>query len=310
MALLNEPYIDRRPFHVALIALGVAVLALVIATTIALRGGGKGSVAPSASRFDRIVKSGTMRVGFGGYPPYTLYDSRESDPARRVQGFSVDLVEEIAKRSSPPLRVEWHQFSWDTLKADIDADRFDFVAEPVFETIPRARDFAFGEPYSYFGIAAAVVRIGETRFQNFEDLDRAGITIALAEGYTSSEYARQHLSKPTFKSIPVSGDAFNQLDEVTLGRADAALNDVPTVVQYVRAHKDRVKALWVDKPPSTVPGAFLLRKEDVALKAFLNSAIRIVVADKTLDRIDGKWRTFGFFPQLTLQPGRGLTPAP
>jgi cystine transport system substrate-binding protein len=215
-------------------------------------------------------------------------------------------VKEIARRHVPPLQIEWHNFSWDAMKADISTRKFDFIADPVFQTIPRAADFALSKPYSYFGIAVAIVRKDENRFKEFNDLDRPDIVISLAEGWTSSEYAQQHLTKPKFKMIPVSGDAFNQLDEVLLGRVDVALNDVPTVVQYARAHADAVKALWVANPPSRVPGGFLTRKEDLDMLVFLNTAIEILEADGTLTRLDEKWKTFGFLPEVSVRPGRGI----
>ena len=246
MALLTEPVPNPRMQR---LGWGIALLALVslALSAVALSRSGSATTAAStrndvakAFRLQTIVKQGVIRVGYGGYPPYTISDPKETDPNKRVKGFSVDLVAEIAARSTPPLRVEWVKLNWDTLKADMLSDKFDFIADPVFETVPRALDFGFSEPYSYFGIAVAVVRKEDNRFKSFKDLDQPGITIALAQAWTSSEFARKNLSKPTFKDITVTGDAFNQLDEVLLGRADVALNDVPTVAQYVSAHRDKV----------------------------------------------------------------------
>jgi ABC-type amino acid transport substrate-binding protein len=93
---------------------------------------------------------------------------------------------------------------------------------------------------------------------------------------------------------------------VLFGRADVALNDVPTVFQYVNAHKDKVKALWLDSPPSTVAGGFLVRQGDVELSTFLDASIRVLSADNTINRIDQKWKSLGFFPVLELRPGAGL----
>jgi ABC-type amino acid transport substrate-binding protein len=288
-------------------ALAVAIVALAIVGWQTFHAtGSSGPAATTPTRWDHIRSSHLLRVGYGGYPPYTIVKPGEPDPTKRVTGFSVDLVNAIAGRTVPPLKVQWEQFSFDTMKADLDRDRFDVIADPVFETIPRAFDFTFSEPYSYFGIAVAIVRSGDERFSTFADLDRPGITIALAEGWTSSEYARKMLHKPTLKSIPVTGDAINQLDEVIFGRADVALNDVPTVLQYARAHKGRVKALWLDSPPSSVAGAFVVRTTDSDLRQFLDTSISVLRADGTIDTIDKKWKSLGFFPEPHLRPGAGL----
>lgn len=252
-----DPVVEKKSGQntLSIIAIVIALLALASQLWHETKPPKNDSASVSAtSRWQRSKSNGILRVGYGGFPPYTVVNANETDTSKRVTGFSVDIVNEIASRHVPPLKVEWQQFSWDTMKADLATDRFDFIADPVFQTIPRAADFSFTEPYSYFGIAVAIVRADDNRFKQFRDLDRPDITIALAEGWTSSEYARANLSKPKFKSIPVTGDAVNQLDEVLLGRADVALNDVPTVLQYARAHKDKVKALWLNTPPSSVAG--------------------------------------------------------
>jgi len=306
-----EPLAPRNPgrAYVAL-ALAIALAALAFSVWQSLRPPIGPSAAPHITQWQRAKQTGVLRVGYGGFPPYTIINPNEPDPSKRDTGFCVDLVNAIAARLVPPLKVEWQQFSWDTMKADLATDRFDFIGDAVYQTIPRASDFLFTNPYSYFGIAVGVVRSDDNRFARFKDLDQPGITIALAAGYTSTEFAQANLSKPTFKLIPVTGDAFNQLDEVLFGRADVALNDVPTVLQYVRAHKDKVKALWLDSPPSNVPAGFVLRPEDGDLKAFLDVSLRALSTDGTIARIDEKWKSLGFFPVINLTPGAGLRDHP
>jgi len=290
---------------VAVVALVIAVLALLVKS--GERGRSDG-VAPSAENtLKRAQKTGVMRVGYGGFPPYTILNPNEADPNKRVSGFSVDLVEEIAKLYTPPLKVEWHRFSWETMKHDVEKGEFDFVADPVYQTVPRAMDFELCEPYSYFGIAVAVVKKDETRFKTFDDLDRADIVIALAKGWTSSEFAEKRLTKPKWERISVSEKASTQLDYVSAGRADVALNDVPTVAQYVREHGTAVKALWLENPPSSVAGGFLLAKGQSEYRDFLNVCTRVLKANGTLLQLDRKWKTYGYFDAPARTAGAGLS---
>ena len=69
---------------------------------------------------------------------------------------------------------------------------------------------------------------------------------------------------------------------------------------------DKVKALWVDHPPSSVPASFVTRREDWDLLEFLNTSIRILEVDGTLQRLDKKWNSLGHFEKLDLIPGAGL----
>jgi len=290
--------------------IALAVFAVLLATSAIVwksaQQSGERGASSQQTALQRIQKTGVMRVGYGGFPPYTVLDLNNPDQSKRVSGFSVDLVEEIASRYTPPLKVEWHKLNWETLKHDVDSGAFDFVADPVFQTIPRAMDFELSEPYSYFGIAVAVVRKDENRFQKFEDLDRSDITIALATGWTSSEFAEKSLTKPKFARVSVEESAFNQLDYVAAGRADVALNDVPSVAQYVREHSDKVKALWLENPPSSVVGGFMTRKGETELRDFLNASTRTLKADGTLLRLDKKWKTYGSFDVPQRISGEGL----
>lgn len=293
-----------------IVALAVAICALALAVWGAFRPNAHGTLMGPASAMARVQRTGVLRVAYGGFPPYTIVDPKEPDANKRVSGFTVDMINEIANRSSPKLKVEWYNLNWDTFRADMLSGKFDVVADAVYATVPKAQDFAFTEPFSYFGLAAAIVRIDDNRFKTFHDLDRADVTIALAQGYVSTDFAKQELTKPTMKLVTVGKDAFTQLDEVLLGHADAALNDVPTIVQYARAHPTQVKALWVEKPPSWAVASFVTRREDSELNAMLSTDIRILKVDGTLDRLDRKWKALGFLDKQTFQPGAGLVTPP
>jgi ABC-type amino acid transport substrate-binding protein len=123
---------------------------------------------------------------------------------------------------------------------------------------------------------------------------------------SSTEFGKRHLTKPKWKDIVVAESPFVQLDEVLTGRADVALQDVPTLVQYARAHKDKVKVLWLDNPPTLVAAGFVTRKEDRELMDFINAGIRIIKVDGTIRRIDEKWKGLGHYEKFELVPGKGL----
>ena len=69
----------------------------------------------------------------------------------------------------------------------------------------------------------------------------------------------------------------------------------------------RSKALWLDHPPSSVPGGFMTRKEDGDLRGFLDTSVRVMEADGLLNRLDEKWKTYGFIPVPSVVVGKGLS---
>jgi len=309
--VLEKTTEQKRSRSLIAVALVTASLAIVVAAAALYRSyhvqtGSEQGAQPSESRLKRIRAENVLRVGYGGFPPYTIINPNERDQNKRVSGLIVDLVSEIARRNNPPLRVEWYNLNWETLQADMNSNKFDFLADAVYETVPRAIDYSFTQPYSYFGIAVGLVRKDDNRFQSFGDIDKSGIVVALPLGWTSAEYAHKHLSKCTFRETPAGKEGFVQLDDVANNRADIALQDVPTVVQYVRQHPTTVKALWLSQPPSTVPASFLVRQGDPDLLNFLNTALNIVRADGTLDELDRKWNGLGSYERPPLVVGAGL----
>ena len=285
----------------------VSLLALIVAALALLHSRNPSPVQQSLpSALDVMRRTKTIRAGYSGFRPYTIIDPAAQDPDKRVTGFCADMLNEIAQRQSPPWTIEWHKVTFETLRTDMESGRFDVFADAVYQTMPRAADFALTIPYSYFGVAVALVRRDEIRFKEFADLDRPDITIALAEGWTSTEFARQHLSKPTFKLLAVADDPFVQLQEVLAGRVDVALQDVPTVAQFARAHADAVKALWIDRPPTRVPAGFMIRQGQWDLLEFFNTAIRVLEADGTLAALYKKWQALSEFPEQPMRLGAGL----
>lgn len=311
MERLSDTVAQVRQKKIIVFVLVLSLMSLMISLFVVFKDNSKNkekykNEAIDLTNLDKIKKNKVIRVGYGGFPPYTIVNAAGTNNEDEVSGYSVDLINKIASLAEPEIQVEWVRFSWETIQTELMSGKFDMVADPVYQTVPRALEFSFTKPYAYFGIAVGVVRKDDNRFQEFEDLDRSDIVISLAKGWTSTEYAEKNLSKPELKIVPVTGDAFNQLDDVILGRADVALNDVPTVIQYVNAHSDKVKAVFLSAPPSSVPGGFVVNRKDKDLLQFLNTSIDILIANGDLKSIDEKWETYHYIPVVKNLPSKGL----
>lgn len=284
----------------------IALLALVIALASTMRPAPPHSAGFEPSALERIKRSGILRVGYGGFPPYTIVDLNEPESDRQVRGFCADLVQEIAQRAKPRWSIEWHKASWETLTSEMHSNVVDIFADVVYMTVPRASEFLFTRPISYFGVGVALVRSAETRFREPSDLNHPAITISLAEGWTSTEFAKTHLPFANLHIVPVGDEPFISFEDVLAGRADAALQDVPTVLQFARMHPAGAKVLWLDNPPQRVPAGFMVRRDDSDLKEFFDTAIDILEADGTIRRLDEKWKTLSEYPAPLFRNGRGL----
>jgi polar amino acid transport system substrate-binding protein len=240
------------------------------------------SISATASTLQRVQESGILRVGYEGYAPYVI----ESPTTSEVSGYSVDLAKYIADEAG--WRVEWVKTSPETKIVDLQTGRFDVMTEPIFSTIPRAKQVTFTRPYAYFGYAAGIVRKGERRFQGIDYLNDSTVTIAVRQGYTDQAYVERNLPRARLLAMQVN-DISQVFLAVTTGQADIALADLEQVRAYHEAHKDVVDTRFVDSPPALVPAGFILRRGDFEFFTFLNAAIDYMESNAVLDQLDKKY---------------------
>ena len=270
-------------------AMGMAAIALVVAIIALVSAFWRSSSQTSVSNdvgshglpglLQRIESTGELHAGYGVYPPYT----QENPNTKEVSGFSVDIINQIAKDLK--CKIVWHRLNWNTMSADLKRGEYDVIADPIFQTIPRAREFAFTEPYAYFPDGIGVVRRDDNRFRAFDDLDQKGVTIAVGQGWASETLIQSRFTKATVVPVQTATDLLQVFNEVISGRADVAVADAADAKRFVQEHPNEVKALFLDNPPAFMPAGFALRPEDRRSAEFLTVCLRNLKATGVLDGI-------------------------
>lgn len=286
----NEPLTDiTRPKQkmsaIAVIALIVAIAGLFLPVS---RERPPAAGSPEASTLHQIMTTQTLRVGYEGYPPYTIKDPSTG----KLSGFSVDLAEYLAREAG--WKLVWVQTSPDTKIPDLQAGRFDVMTEPIFRTIPRATRVTFSRPYAYFGDAVGIVRKGEKRFKVVDDLNKAGVTIVVRQGYTDQTFATDNLPAASIRALKVN-DASQLFLEVITGKADVALSDLEQAKSFVTKHQAEVELRFADPAPSYIPAGLMIRQGDFTFYNFLNTSLEYMEANSVLARLNKK---YGLSPAL------------
>jgi cyclohexadienyl dehydratase len=263
---MSTPKISRA----SLAAVSIAVLALILSLfALIQRGPQNETSAPAASGLlTTLDRDRVIRAGYGVFPPFTVEDPTTG----QVSGISVDIVEEIARQVGA--RVEWRRMNWNTMGAELRSGAFDMVADPIFMTPQRGREFRFTEPYSFFAIGIGVVRTGDGRFQSFDDINRPNVSVAVGQGTGEEAFVRARAPRANLLSIPIGQDTASQINAVLTDRADIAIVNLEDAQRFVGAHRDRLILLWADNPPAYVPAGFILRMGDNTGADFLNVSIR------------------------------------
>jgi ABC-type amino acid transport substrate-binding protein len=241
---------------------------------------------------ERIERTAEIHAGYGVYPPYT----KEDPTTCKVSGFSVDIIEQIAKELH--CKVVWHRLNWNTMSADLKRGEYDVIADPIFQTIPRAREFAFTEPYAYFADGIAVVRTDEARFTDFSSLDQPGVTIAVGQGWASENLLKVRFSKAKINTVQTASDLLQVFNEVLSGRADVVVADGADVRRFLKEHPKSAKALWLDNPPAYMPAGFALKPTDKDGASFLTVCLRNMRSTGAISALERKYEV----PSLSSPP--------
>jgi cyclohexadienyl dehydratase len=233
-----------------------------------------------ATRLDRIVGAGTLKVGTtGDYKPFTY-----RDPATgAVSGFDIDMAESLGKALG--VKVEFVPTTWSTLMADYEAGKYDIAMGGISVTLDRAKK-------AYF--STAMMREGKTpitrcenvaRFQTLADIDKPGVKVIVNPGGTNERFARANAKAAEITVFPDNTRIF---DEVAAGRADLMMTDSSETRFQQKQHPGVLCAVHPEKPFDFAEKAYLLPR-DMALKQFVDAWLHLQVETGAFDAALKRW---------------------
>lgn len=277
-----------------------ATLATLLAAglvAVACSGSASGSATPAASASSTAapaasapasgaaVASPTPNLGL--LTPGTLTAATQTDQypfdfassSGHVQGFSIDLMNEIAHRLG--LTVTYKTMAFTSLLSQVAAHQYDIGVAGVSITAARQQTVNFSEPYyyGYFGIIAAK----SSGLTSVADLN--GKTVAVVTGSAQVTYAQQNMPDVTLKDFPDQPTALAALNG---GQVDAFFLGGPDTIRYL---KDNPNLMLVAAIQLTSPNGFPIAKDDPGLKAAVDSELNAMYADGTWATIYKKWFT-------------------
>lgn len=217
-----------------------------------------------------------------------------------VEGFNVDMAEDIGRRLGRPVQIVAQEYSG--LIPGLNAGKFDFLAAPTTVTPERARVLLFTEGYLDTDFQFLIPR-DSPDIKSLDDLK--GKVIAVNKGSAYDAWARQNQAKYgfEFQSYGTNSDA---VQAVLSGRAFANLAG-NTVVAYAATRNPSLKLSYVIR--TGLVWSIPFRKDDAAMRDRVEQAVECMKLDGTFARLHEKW--FGIKPEpgsaaLTVSVGYGV----
>ncbi len=259
--------------------------AMIIAGLAAFCTGGlaQAQAQPAEDRLTAIRARAELRVCiWPGYHGLSWRNPRTGE----LEGLDVEMARLLAARLR--VRPAFMEVLTPAIPAAVEAGRCDIAMSGVTVTEERATRIAFSKPY----LATPLVGIANrasTRVREWDDIDRPGVVVMVAEGAPAMAIMRESLRRAELSVLPPHR---RREAEVQAGRADVSITDVPFGTGLAM-QQDWVRL--VPAPPrfGETLTAYAVPRGDAAWLAEVNNFLAAVKSDGALARAADRFGLVG-----------------
>ncbi|EDP58747.1 amino acid ABC transporter substrate-binding protein [Vibrio sp. AND4] len=217
-----------------------------------------------------------VKVGMSGrYFPFTFVKQD------KLQGFEVDMWDEIGKRNN--YKIEYVTASFSGLFGLLETGRIDTISNQITMTDARKARYLFADPYVVDGAQITVHKDNDS-IKKIEDL--AGKTVAVNLGSNFEQLLRNY-DKDGKINIKTYDTGIEQ--DVALGRVDAFIMDRLSALALIKKTKLSLKPAGKTFEEIENAWPFIDDKKGRKLQAEVNKALAAMRADGTVEKISLKW---------------------
>ncbi|ADV09287.1 ABC transporter substrate-binding protein [Mesorhizobium ciceri] len=216
-------------------------------------------------------------LNVGAYPTNPPFEFKNESGT--FEGFEVDIVNEAAKRIG--MTTDIADLGFQALFAATTSKRIDVAISSITITAERLKSQSFTQPYydSDMGIATKA----DSPIKAEADLK--GKIVGVLSGSTGETWVKAHQEADGFSDVKGYDTQQNLLLDLSAGRVDAAVSDIPGMEYSFTKMKDLV----VKERIKTGEQYGLMMTKDHPLLGKLNDALSAMKKDGTLAAIHKKW---------------------
>lgn len=229
-----------------------------------------------------VAADGPLKVALDGtFAPHAM-----PKLSGGVEGFNVDFANEIGKRLGRKMDITAAQ--WSGLLPGMQAGTYDFLVAPTTVTEERTKNILFTEGYLNTDFQF-VIKKGAAQVDSLEGFK--GKTIAVNKGSAYDRWAR-NLEATIGWKVESYGTNTDAVQAVVAGRAYANVAG-NTVIAWAAKKNPNIELSFRHSTGKVFAVPF--RKDDVAMRNKVESAIECMKLDGTMSKLSVKW--FGVEPR-------------
>ena len=237
-----------------------------------------------ADTLDEVKKRGTLIVGTeAAYVPYEFFKDG------KIIGYDPDIADLMVPKIGA--KAQFVDTQWSGIIPALYAKKFDCIISAMTITKERAEKVLFSMPYADAS-NVILLRSGETDIKTADDL--SGKTIGVQLGSAAAGIVKgfedklKASGKPGFAEIKQYEHYPEAYQDLLNKRTDAVVNSRSTMMVVMRDAPGKFKMI----PGITDITAYFgmaFRKDDGALRDFVNTQLAEMKTDGTLSKLQQKW---------------------
>ncbi len=243
------------------------------------------SIRPArADILDEVKKRGTLVVGTeAAYVPYEFFKDG------KIIGYDPEIADTMVPKIG--VKAEFIDTAWSGIIPALYAKKFDCIISAMTITKERAEKVLFSMPYADAS-NVVLLRADEQRITTADDLSGKIVGVQLgsaAAGIIKVFDAKlKAAGKPGYADVKQYEHYPEAYQDLLNKRIDAVVNSKSTIMVVTRDAPGKFKVI---SGVSDITAYFgmAFRKEDVALRDFVNVQLAAMKQDGTLAKLQNKW---------------------
>jgi len=239
------------------------------------------AVTAQAPVLNRVVKSGTLRVGMSANQPPLNVKSKSG----QMIGLEVDLANGLAYALG--LELEIVQKPFGQLLGALKKGKVDMVMSGVDITAARTRDFLFVGPYLLSGKSLVTTSKALAGAETVDDINTPDVTFVTLKNSTSQAFVKKNLPKATLILVD---DYEKGVAMVIDGKASAMIADMPAcALAVLRLRNPDAGLVTLAEPLSVEPMGIAVSAKDTRFYNLIDNYIEAIEATGILSALRQKW---------------------
>ncbi|UAN57006.1 transporter substrate-binding domain-containing protein [Serratia sp. JSRIV004] len=235
--------------------------------------------ANAQSNLDKVLQQKTLTVcTTGDYKPYTFLKEDGS-----YEGIDIAMAESLA--NSLGAKVKWVKTTWKTLTPDFVAGKCDIAMGGISVTLERQKQVFFAERLDTDGKIPLVRCTDVKKYRTIEQINKPAVRLIEPAGGTNEAFVRAHLPKA---NLTLSHDNMGIFQQLVDRRADVMITDTSEAL-YQQKRYPKLCAVNPDKPMQYGEKAYMLPRDDMSWKLYVDQWLHLSKASGEYQKIIGQW---------------------